>query len=61
MGRKSVDCRKMPSENHCDLKMSGTEEHLIPAAVHHAVVVHGHTDSPELREAIKGMLEDEND
>lgn len=49
----------MPSELNCDLKMSGSEEHLVPAAVHHAVAAHGHTDTPELREEIKKMLEDE--
>lgn len=57
--RKVADCRKMPSENNCDLMMSGSEEHLLPAAVNHAVVVHGHKDTPEFREQIKGMLEDE--
>ncbi len=61
MPRKTVDCRKMPSEKNCDLKMSGSEEHLIPAAVDHAVRVHGHKDTPELREEIKKSLEDDNE
>lgn len=61
MARKSIDCRNMPSENNCDLKMSGSEEHILPAAVNHAVTVHGHEDTPEFREQIKGMLQDEED
>ncbi|OGZ63808.1 MAG: DUF1059 domain-containing protein [Candidatus Staskawiczbacteria bacterium RIFCSPLOWO2_01_FULL_40_39] len=59
MTRKSIDCREMPSEKACDLKMSGSEEHLLPAAVSHAVTAHGHQDTPELKEEIKKMLKDE--
>jgi len=57
--RKSMDCRDMPSEKNCDLKMSGTEEHLMPAAVNHAVSAHGHQDTPELREELKKGMKDE--
>jgi len=59
MARKSIDCREMPSENNCDLKMSGSEEHLLSAAVEHAVKAHGHEDTPELRDQIKQMFKDE--
>ena len=59
MVRKSIDCREMPSENNCDLKMSGSEEHLLPAAVNHAITVHGHQDTPEFKEKIRKMLKDE--
>ena len=52
-----MDCRKMPSEKNCDLKMSGSEEHLLPAAINHAVIAHGHEETPELREEIKNLLE----
>ena len=58
-GRKSVDCREMPSEKNCDVMMSGTEEHLMSAAVAHAVKDHGHQDTPELRAGIKQMMKDE--
>ena len=58
-GRKSLDCRLMPSKSQCNLFMSGSEEHLLPAAVEHAVNKHGHEDTPELHEQIKGMMEDE--
>jgi predicted small metal-binding protein len=57
--RKKIDCRTMPSESNCSLSISGTEEEVIPIAVYHAVTVHGHEDTPELREQIKAMLEDE--
>jgi hypothetical protein len=49
----------MPSENHCDLAMSGSEEHIVEAAVIHAVTAHKHEDTPELREQIRGVLKDE--
>ena len=59
--RKSIDCRNYPSEKNCSLKLSGTEEEVLDAAVQHAASVHGHEKSPELREQIKSMLKDESD
>ena len=59
--RKSIDCRNYPSEKNCSLKMSGTEEELLDAAVEHAVSAHGHQKSPELRQQLKSMLKDESD
>ena len=59
--RKSIDCRNHPSEKNCSLKISGTEEEVLDAAVEHAVSAHGHENSPELREQIKSMLKDEAD
>ena len=59
MSRMYIDCRDMPSENNCDLAMSGTEEHLVAAAAIHAATVHQHEDTPELREEIRGMLKEE--
>jgi predicted small metal-binding protein len=59
--RKSIDCRNYPSEKHCTLKISGTEEELLDAAVEHAVSAHGHQNAPELRQQIKSMLKDESD
>lgn len=61
MSRMKVDCRNMPSEKNCDLLISGSEEHLLPAAIEHAVSVHGHEDTPELREEIKKAMEPAND
>jgi predicted small metal-binding protein len=59
--RKSIDCRNYPSEKNCSLKISGTEEEVLNAAVQHAVSAHGHENTPDLREQIKSMLKDEAD
>ncbi len=59
--RKSIDCRDYPSEKNCSLKISGTEEEVLEAAVQHAVSAHGHEETPGLREQIKSMLKDESD
>ncbi|PYI45160.1 MAG: DUF1059 domain-containing protein [Verrucomicrobia bacterium] len=59
--RKSIDCRDYPSEKNCSLKISGTEDEVLDAAVQHAVSAHGHDNTPELREQIKSMLKDESD
>jgi len=58
MSRKYIDCRDMPSENNCDLAMSGSEEHLLEAAALHAVNAHQHEDTRELREQIRGELKE---
>ncbi|MGW7100669.1 DUF1059 domain-containing protein [Streptomyces sp. NPDC054838] len=57
--RKMIDCRKFPSESNCSLFMSGEEAELVRAAEEHAVSVHGHTASPELREQLKAAMKDE--
>ena len=59
--RKSIDCRDYPSEKNCSLKISGTEEEVLDAAVQHAASVHGHKNTAELRAQIKQMLKDEPD
>ncbi|MCX4512910.1 MULTISPECIES: DUF1059 domain-containing protein [Streptomyces] len=59
MTRKVADCRRFPSETGCTLTISGQEEEVLQAATEHAVSVHGHTDTAELREQIHSMLEDE--
>ncbi|MEU8567153.1 DUF1059 domain-containing protein [Streptomyces pathocidini] len=59
MTRKVADCRRFPSESHCTLAISGEEEEVVRAAAEHAVSVHQHTDSPELRQQIRELLEDE--
>ncbi len=58
--RKSIDCRDYPSEKNCSLKMVGTEDEVLDAAVQHAVSAHGHEKSGELREQIRSMLKDES-
>lgn len=57
--RKVADCREMPSEINCTLTIAGEEEEVLAAATLHAVTVHGHTDSPELRAQIRTMLKEE--
>ncbi len=59
--RKSIDCRDYPSEKNCSLKISGTEDEVLDAAVQHAASAHGHEQTPELREQIKSMLKNESD
>ena len=54
--RKAIDCREYPSERGCTLRMEGSEEEVLDAAVNHAITQHGHTDNPELREQIRGLL-----
>ncbi len=57
--RKVADCRLFPSDKNCSLTISGTEEEVLTVAVQHAVASHGHSDSPELRQQIRSMLQDE--
>lgn len=57
MARKMVDCRKTPSESGCTLTIAGEENEVLDAAVAHAVNKHGHTETPQLREAIRASLE----
>ena len=57
--RKIIDCRTFPSDKNCTLAISGTEEEVLDLAVLHAVTVHGHEQTAELREQIRSMLQDE--
>lgn len=57
MGRKFIDCREMPSESNCTVTiMADSEAELLAAAAQHAVAVHKHTDTPELRKGLKGLI-----
>ena len=59
MGRKYIDCREVPSEMNCTVALSAdSESELVEAAVQHAVAVHRHQDSPELRRMIRGAIKD---
>ncbi len=60
MARKYIDCREYPSEMNCTVSLSAdSDEELLEAAVQHAVSVHGHTDTPELRETLRTMFKEE--
>jgi predicted small metal-binding protein len=59
MTRKYIDCREFPSETNCTVALSAdSENELLDAAVQHAVTVHKHTDSPELRSQLKTLFHD---
>ncbi len=60
MARKTIDCRDYPSEMNCTVSLAAdSDEELLEAAVQHAVAVHGHTDTPELRQQIRTMFKEE--
>lgn len=57
--RKFVDCREFPSESNCTVAISAdSENELLEIAVQHAVAVHGHKDTPELRDMIRSAMKD---
>ncbi len=59
MPRKFIDCREYPSEMHCTIAISADrDDELIEAAAQHAVAVHRHEDSPELRATLRSMLKE---
>ena len=57
MARMMADCRRFESEKNCSLTIIGEEDEVVTTAAEHAVSVHGHPDTPELREQLRGMLE----
>jgi predicted small metal-binding protein len=57
MARQYVDCREFPSETNCSVAIAAdNKEELIEAAVQHAVAVHGHQDTPELRQQVAAII-----
>ncbi len=59
MARKYIDCREVPSESNCTIAISAdSENELLEAAVQHAVAVHKHQDTAELRKMIKSAFKD---
>jgi predicted small metal-binding protein len=57
MARYYIDCRDYPSEANCTVALSAdSKEELLEAAVQHASQVHGHQDSPELRDQMLKMF-----
>ena len=59
MPRKYVDCREFPSEMNCTLAIcADSDAELLEAAVQHAVAVHKHEDSPELRASIRSLFKE---
>jgi predicted small metal-binding protein len=59
MARKYVDCRLFPSDSKCSIAISAdTEDEVVEAATQHAVHVHKHEDSPQLRQQIRSSVKD---
>jgi uncharacterized protein DUF1059 len=58
--RKIIDCRNFPSEKPCSIAISGSEDDVLELAVLHASSVHGHKDTPEFRQQLRSMLQDES-
>jgi predicted small metal-binding protein len=52
-----ADCRRWPSESNCSLVIIGEEDEVLRAAADHAASVHGHEDTPEMRDQIRQFLE----
>ena len=59
MGRKVADCRDFPSDAACTLTIAGEEEEVLDAATQHAITKHGHEDTADLRNSLRGALKDE--
>ncbi len=58
--RKVIDCRQFPAEKPCTIAISGGEDEVLDLAVLHATSVHGHEKTPELREQLRTLLQDES-
>jgi len=59
MNRKHIDCRAFPSESNCTVAISAdSEDEVVNAAAQHAVQVHGHKDSPELRAQLRDAVKE---
>ena len=59
MTRKFIDCREFPSDTQCSVAISAdSDDELLQVAVEHAVSVHHHQDSPELRQQLRQLFRD---
>ena len=59
MARQYIDCREYPSEMNCTVAMSADKaDELLEAAVQHAVAVHQHKDTPELRTQLRQLFKE---
>jgi predicted small metal-binding protein len=58
MSRLMIDCRKVPSDMNCTVSIEAdSADELVAAAVNHAVAVHGHENTQELRQSTYAYLE----
>jgi predicted small metal-binding protein len=59
MARKYIDCRLFPSDAKCSVAISADDvDELVEAATQHAVIVHKHEDSPQLRKQIRASIKE---
>ncbi len=59
MTRKYIDCREYPSEKNCSVSISAdNDDELVEAAAQHAVAVHQHQDTADLRQQIRQMIKE---
>ena len=58
--RKYIDCTEQPDASGCTLKISGSEEHVVKAAVEHAVSAHGAKAGTQLNDLIRRSLKSES-
>lgn len=59
MSRKYIDCRECPSDINCSVAISADNDaELLEAAVQHAVSVHRHEDTPELRKQLGQLFKE---
>lgn len=59
MSRLFIDCREYPSDTNCSVAIcADTEKELLEAAVQHAVAVHQHKDTPEMRQQMKQLFKE---
>jgi predicted small metal-binding protein len=57
MARKFIDCREFPSETKCTVTIAAdSEEELLDVAAQHATAVHGHLDTPQLRQQLREVI-----
>jgi predicted small metal-binding protein len=59
MARKFIDCREHPSEMNCSIALSADgDDELVEAAAEHAISVHKHADTPELRSMLRSAVKE---
>jgi hypothetical protein len=55
--RTHIDCRAFPSAMNCTVALAAdSDDELLEAAVQHAITIHGHHDSPELRAQLRTLF-----
>jgi uncharacterized protein DUF1059 len=53
-----ADCRRFESESNCQVTIIGPEDDVVAAAAQHAAASHGHEDTPEFRDQLRGLIKE---